>query len=67
MSKRRRKIRTEKERLLADTKLPSPETVAMMLRGGAGKHTESLAKRNARTGRLKGSEKSKYRKGDHDD
>lgn len=66
MSRRRKKIKSEKERLLADAKRPSPETVAMMLRGGGGKHTESLAKQNKRTGRLKGPEKRKFNDGDYD-
>lgn len=57
MSRRRKKKKSQKERLLEDAKQPSADALAMLLRNGGGKHTDSKADENKRKGRLRGAEK----------
>jgi hypothetical protein len=61
MSKRRKKINE-----LDAYKLPSPVSLSALLHPGSGAHVESKEKRNKRTGRLKGAEKARFKRGDYD-
>lgn len=47
-------------------KSPSAVLLAALLHTGAGKHREGRRKRDTRRGRLKGSEKAKFRRGEYD-